>query len=152
MIQEEPSSNFFWSYLRSGHSCSHVHELIGRASILFSLMIRFENSFSYYVKRKVTDKGVQEVDELVDEWIPEPLGQPLDAREQADLASVPIIAGPNGPKPKLASNGKSVTNLASFNFTGLAGNEQIKTLAVETLRKYGLGSCGPPGFYGTLGA
>jgi serine palmitoyltransferase len=89
---------------------------------------------------------------LVDEWTPEPLGQPLDAKEQADLASVPVIAGPNGPKPKLASNGKSVINLASFNFTGLAGNEHIKSMAVDTLRKYGLGSCGPPGFYGTLGA
>jgi serine palmitoyltransferase len=89
---------------------------------------------------------------LVDEWTPEPLGQPLDAKEQAELASVPVIAGPNGPKPKLASNGKSATNLASFNFTGLAGNEHIKSMAVDTLRKYGLGSCGPPGFYGTLGA
>ena len=88
----------------------------------------------------------------MDEWTPEPLGQPLDSNEQADLASVPVIAGPNGPKPKLASNGKTVTNLASFNFTGLAGNENIKNLAVDTLRKYGLGSCGPPGFYGTLGA
>jgi hypothetical protein len=43
-------------------------------------------------------------------------------------------------------------NLASFNFTGLAGNEHIKSMAADTLRKYGLGSCGPPGFYGTFGA
>ena len=46
---------------------------------------------------------------------------------------------------------KGTVNLASFNFTGLAGNEHIKQRAVDTLRKYGLGSCGPPGFYGTLG-
>jgi serine palmitoyltransferase len=44
-----------------------------------------------------------------------------------------------------------VLNLASFNFTGLAGNEVIKERAIEVLRKYGLGSCGPPGFYGTIG-
>ena len=87
----------------------------------------------------------------MDEWIPEPLGQPLTPAEQSDLAAVPIITGPNGPKPKLASTGKTATNLASLNFTGLAGNEHIKQRAVETLRKYGLGSCGPPGFYGTLG-
>jgi len=94
---------------------------------------------------------LQEVDELVDEWSPEPLAQPLTVTEQADLAAVPIVAGPNGPKPKLVSTGKTATNLTSFNFTGLAGNEHIKQKAVETLRKYGLGSCGPPGFYGTLG-
>ena len=92
----------------------------------------------------------QEIDELVDEWAPEPLASPLSPEEQADLASVPVIVGPTGPKPKLAS-GKTVTNLASYNFTGLAGNEEIKASAIETLRKYGLGSCGPPGFYGTQG-
>jgi serine palmitoyltransferase len=44
-----------------------------------------------------------------------------------------------------------VLNLASYNFTGLAGNENIKERAIEALRKYGVGSCGPPGFYGTIG-
>ena len=47
--------------------------------------------------------------------------------------------------------GKVVLNLASTNFTGLAGNERIKEKAVECLRRYGVGSCGPPGFYGTFG-
>lgn len=92
----------------------------------------------------------QEIDDLVDEWVPEPLAQPLSPREQADLAAVPVIAGPTGPKPKLL-NGKTVFNLASYNFTGLSGNAEIKESSVETLRKYGLGSCGPPGFYGTQG-
>lgn len=85
------------------------------------------------------------------EWIPEPLAAPLNAREQADLASVPVIAGPTGPKPKLTT-GKTVINLASYNFTGLQGNETIKERAIEIVRKYGLGSCGPPGFYGTQGS
>lgn len=45
---------------------------------------------------------------------------------------------------------KPVLNLASYNFTGLAGNEYITSRAIETLRRYGLGSCGPSGFYGTI--
>ena len=60
-----------------------------------------------------------------------------------------------GPKPKiLLPSGKvvTVTNLASYNFTGLQNNDRIRDRAVETLRKYGLGSCGPPGFYGTVGS
>lgn len=64
---------------------------------------------------------------------------------------MPVISGAVGPKPKLQSTGKSVINLASYNFTGLQGNEHITERAVEILRKYGLGSCGPPGFYGTIG-
>lgn len=87
----------------------------------------------------------------MDEWVPEPLAQPLTTTEESDLATLPVIVGANGPKPKLLSTGKTAVNLASFNFTGLAGNEHIKQRAIETLRKYGLGSCGPPGFYGTLG-
>ena len=68
-----------------------------------------------------------------------------------DLESIPVVSGPNGPRPKLVNTGKQVLNLASYNFTGLAGNETIKERAIETLRKYGVGSCGPPGFYGTIG-
>ena len=95
---------------------------------------------------------IQEIDELVDEWQPEPLVAPMTAEQIADLAKVPVIQGANGPRPKLVNNnGRTVLNLASLNFTGLAGNEHIKQRAIETLRKYGLGSCGPPGFYGTIG-
>ncbi|KAI9452060.1 pyridoxal phosphate-dependent transferase [Lactarius psammicola] len=92
----------------------------------------------------------EKVDELVDEWTPEHLGAPLTPEEQIDLASVPVVSGANGPKAKLANTGKQVPNLASFNSMGLAGNETIKERAIETLRKYGVGSCGPPGFYGTI--
>ncbi|KAH9029598.1 hypothetical protein EDB85DRAFT_2275996 [Lactarius pseudohatsudake] len=40
--------------------------------------------------------------------------------------------GANEPGPKLANTGKHVLNLASYNFTGLAGNETIKVCAIET--------------------
>ncbi|KAH8988180.1 serine palmitoyltransferase [Lactarius hatsudake] len=68
----------------------------------------------------------KEVDELVDEWTPEPLGAPLTPEEQSDLASVPVVSGANGPRPKLATTGKHVLNLASYNFTGLAESPATK--------------------------
>lgn len=55
---------------------------------------------------------------------------------------------PTGPKVKL-SNGRTVTNLASYNFYNFVGNEQVKEKAIQTLRTYGVGPCGPPQFYGT---
>ena len=94
---------------------------------------------------------LQEIDELVDEWSPEPLVPLLKDTELADLAAVPVIVGPPGAKPKIQSTGKTAFNLASYNFTGLGASDQVKERAVEVLRKYGLGSCGPPGFYGTNG-
>jgi serine palmitoyltransferase len=87
----------------------------------------------------------------VDEWSPEALCEPLAPQEQAELASVPVIVGAQGPKPKIASTGKTALNLAAYNFTGLQGNETIRQRAIDTVREYGVGSCGPSGFYGTLG-
>lgn len=40
-------------------------------------------------------------------------------------------------------------NLASYNFYNLLSNPQIAESAIKTLRTYGVGPCGPPGFYGT---
>lgn len=59
-----------------------------------------------------------------------------------------LSSSPTGPKVKL-SNGRTVTNLASYNFYNFNSNEQIKEKAIQTLRTYGVGPCGPPQFYGT---
>ncbi len=42
-----------------------------------------------------------------------------------------------------------VSNLASHNFYNFVANETVKEKAIQTLRTYGVGPCGPPGFYGT---
>ncbi|KAK9884300.1 hypothetical protein WA026_005252 [Henosepilachna vigintioctopunctata] len=42
-----------------------------------------------------------------------------------------------------------VIDLAKTNFLGLLDNESIKKTAEETIRKYGVGTCGPRAFYGT---
>lgn len=40
-------------------------------------------------------------------------------------------------------------NLASYNFYNFLSNDVLKEKAIQTLRTYGVGPCGPPGFYGT---
>jgi serine palmitoyltransferase len=40
-------------------------------------------------------------------------------------------------------------NLGSFNFYNFNTNEGLKEKAIQTLRNYGVGPCGPRGFYGT---
>ena len=42
-------------------------------------------------------------------------------------------------------------NMATHNYLGFAGNETIEAAAVECIRKFGVGSCGPRAFYGTAG-
>lgn len=69
------------------------------------------------------------------------------------LPSVPTIYGPNGVRVKISPNpnAKTVLNLAYPDWVGFAENEKMKNAAIETLRSYGVGSCGPSGFYGTFG-
>jgi len=42
--------------------------------------------------------------------------------------------------------------LATHNYLGFAGNEVIEDAAIECVKRFGVGSCGPRGFYGTAGA
>lgn len=98
---------------------------------------------------------LQEIDELVEDWTPEPLvaPRPVLSSDENTLETLPVILGPTGARVKLAANpSKQVLNLASTNFTGLAEDERMKESALGALRKYGVGSCGPPGFYGTFGS
>lgn len=99
---------------------------------------------------------LQEIDDLVEEFNPEPLCAPLSITEQQELMAVPTIIGAASSRPKVslpthhAGKPKEVLNLASYNFTDLASNEKVKERAAMALRKYGVGSCSPPGFYGTI--
>ena len=101
---------------------------------------------------------------MVEEWTPEPLVEAPSDTEWSYINKIPVISGyvysykevrgfmdsPTGPKTKL-SNGKTVINLASYNFLNFGNLERLRNKAVETLHDYGVGACGPPGFYGTLG-
>ncbi|KAF7331593.1 Serine palmitoyltransferase [Mycena kentingensis (nom. inval.)] len=151
LFNKIPGSAVVVRYVKSSHRNDPgrtVLELILVVFAIYTLLqsrTRAERNGKHFIQF-----SEKEIDELVDEWTPEPLAAPLDQIEAEDLAKVPIIVGHNGPKPTLAHGPRIIANLASYNFTGLAGKEVVKERAIETLRKYGLGSCGPPGFYGTL--
>lgn len=59
-----------------------------------------------------------------------------------------MVTSPIGRRVKI--DGLDCLNLATNNFLGLLENDYIKERATETIRKYGVGSCGPRGFYGTV--
>ena len=66
------------------------------------------------------------------------------------MEKTPIIMGAQSVKPKVAGFTKSLMNLATTNYLNLVASEQIREKAITTLKNYGVGSCGPPGFYGTI--
>ncbi|KAK3942085.1 serine palmitoyltransferase 1 [Diplogelasinospora grovesii] len=146
-FQKVPGSAVLIRYVRSSYQNDPVRSAIELILVIF--FIRYLLSPSYSTSKQNFIKLTEdEIDELVDEWVPEPLVSPQTSLEEIESEKLPILVGPTGPKSKLA-NGKTVTNLASYNFYNLNANEQIKEKAIQTLRTYGVGPCGPPQFYGT---
>ncbi|CAK7272093.1 serine palmitoyltransferase component [Sporothrix epigloea] len=146
-FQRVPGSAVLIRYVRSSYQNDPVRSAIELILVIF--FIRYLLSPSYSTsKQNFIKLSEDEIDELVDEWTPEPLVAPLTAIEEMEAESLPVIVGPTGPKCKL-SNGRTVINLASSNYYNLNANENIKEKAINTLRTYGVGPCGPPQFYGT---
>ncbi|XVF86224.1 hypothetical protein PTKIN_Ptkin18bG0023200 [Pterospermum kingtungense] len=93
-------------------------------------------------KRPLTKK---EIDELCDEWVPESLIPPITEEMQSEPPVLESAAGPH-----TIINGKEVVNFASANYLGFIGHEKLLESCTSALEKYGVGSCGPRGFYGTI--
>lgn len=85
----------------------------------------------------------RETDELVDEWEPEPLA--FD-----DEIKVPVFENWENELVKLEGIDQPVLNLLSMDVYMFSIHDRIKKKAIEGLRIYGVGSCGPPGFYGYM--
>lgn len=84
----------------------------------------------------------KEIQELIDEWEPEPLVNPLTDWEKEELERKPVLSGQVGLKTK-TQDGKEKLNFASFNFLGIMNSENVKEKAIKALRTYGVGTCGP---------
>ncbi|KAK7852675.1 long chain base biosynthesis protein 1 [Quercus suber] len=104
------------------------------------------SSFSYF-PRKVTSplRAFNKEDELCDEWVPESLIPPITEEMQSEPPVLESAAGVH-----TIINGKEVVNFASANYLGLIGHEKLLESCTSALEKYGVGSCGPRGFYGTI--
>jgi serine palmitoyltransferase len=104
-----------------------------------------------FTKRNKHDRPVlteQEKEELIREWQPDPLVPEVPEDDRALKAANRVV---NGPIAKYVDiEGKKCLNLATLNFLNLVGSKRIEEVAIRTLRKYGVGSCGPRGFYGTM--
>jgi serine palmitoyltransferase len=87
----------------------------------------------------------EEEEELIRDWNPEPLVEHTPDSEIPEEVTVD-----NMMKTHVSINGEDKLNLCSFNFLGLVGDDQMQAAALAACNKYGIGSCGPRGFYGTV--
>ncbi|KAB5543652.1 hypothetical protein PHYPO_G00081800 [Pangasianodon hypophthalmus] len=118
------------------------HLILEGILILWIIRLLFSKTYKLQERSDLTDK---EKEELIEEWQPEPLVPVL--KDQPSL-NYDVVTG--SPSHKMIVNGKECINFASFNFLGLLDNARVKQKALASLRKYGVGTCGPRGFYGTF--
>ncbi|KAF3848715.1 hypothetical protein F7725_015212 [Dissostichus mawsoni] len=119
------------------------HLILEGILILWIIRLLFSKTYKLHDTFKLTEK---EKEDLIEEWQPEPL-VPLVSKDHPSL-NYDVVTGP--PTHKIIINGKECINFASFNFLGLLDNERVKQKALASLKKYGVGTCGPRGFYGTF--
>jgi len=111
--------------------------------LIFCLYVLFRKQ---YKPEKPLSK--KEMEQLIQEWNPEPMHPPLSSLQKMGNRTVPTFSGSTG--THVIVDGKQVLNMARSNFLGMIGNKRVEKDAIKTLRKYGVGTCGPRGFYGTI--
>jgi len=114
--------------------------------ILFILFV-----YVLFRKPKAPEKPLneKEMEELIEEWEPEPLIPKGGKTPMMELdEKVPTISGTT--TTHVTVEGRQVLNLARNNFLGMISNPKVDEAATKALYKYGTGTCGPRGFYGSI--
>uniref|UniRef100_A0A0N5BVP3 Serine palmitoyltransferase 1 n=1 Tax=Strongyloides papillosus TaxID=174720 RepID=A0A0N5BVP3_STREA len=88
----------------------------------------------------------EEIEQYINEWEPEPL-VPETPNDHPAL-NPRFIEGKMGKYIKI--DNKEYINMATNNFLSFVGDKRIEDVAKKTISKYGVGSCGPRGFYGSV--
>lgn len=134
------------------------HIVVETALLLFIVwLLFFQKTASEGSSENKIPKPIQE--RLIQSWKPAPLVEPVSEQQKKRIQRVPESRGtlPDG-RLRLVERDEEgeetgeveALNFASFDFLGMSNRPDIKQVSKETMEKYGCGSCGPRGFYGTI--
>lgn len=113
-------------------------------AIVVICLILYKNNLGWRGKKKqLTEEQIQK---LIDDWTPEPLTATVPDDDPA--LNYKLVTGRVG--KRINVDGVDCLNMGSHNYLGLLEDQTIIESAVTSLRKYGVGSCGPRGFFGTV--
>lgn len=90
-----------------------------------------------------------EISELCREWEPEPLYGEVTEFQKTWMENTPSISSHAG-RTMTVNGVDGVLDFCTTNFLGLANEKGVEDVGQATMEKYGVGSCGPRGFYGTI--
>ncbi|XP_073259547.1 serine palmitoyltransferase 1-like [Porites lutea] len=144
--------SYFTIYLTKGIEILEYYTKVPFYHVLFEAVlvlwiIRLITSKTFRFREQKIELTEKEEEELIEEWQPEPL-VPVTPTYDLDAITPKVVQGKPGHSLKI--DDKECLNFATFNFLGFVGNEKIEDTAIKSLHRYGVGSCGPRGFYGTI--
>ncbi|KAK2722311.1 serine palmitoyltransferase 1-like [Artemia franciscana] len=122
------------------------HLLIEGALFIWVLWLLLKKSSNQSEEKALTES---EKEALIDEWTPEPF-VPQDFVPDPHVINAPVVDGRIG--KEIIVNSKKCLNLASHNYLGLSESKEVDEKAIQGIKQYGVGSCGPRAFYGTTEA
>lgn len=86
--------------------------------------------------------------EIIAKWKPLPLRTQLTSSQLRNEKELIITKSST---TRVTLNGvDDIIHAGRANYLGMSGNAEVNKIAEETMRTYGVGSCGPRGFYGTI--
>ncbi|XP_011496437.1 PREDICTED: serine palmitoyltransferase 1 [Ceratosolen solmsi marchali] len=120
----------------------NYHTLLFVFSIA-SLIWFFIKKQSQSVNNQAT---TDECDRKLEEWRPEPLISEIK-KDHPSLTPKTITSRVG---KRIIVNEYDCLNLGTHNYLNLTESAEIEQEAIRSIQKYGVGSCGPRGFYGTV--
>lgn len=158
LLIKVPGGHYVVDYIKKSINDDPYRTIVEIGLILYGIY--------YYLSKPQQKKSLrsnkpdlteQEIELLIEEWTPEPLvnDSPLDMEKQGwRMEKIPVVLdGGIRSHIKMSRNNDTeiydnVFNLSSNNFLNLCNSERVINKVKQTIKNYGVGACGPAGFYG----
>lgn len=145
LLNRVPVLNIIIRYIQSSYQNDPFRIFLEVLLILFALYYVFNKDRTKF-EPKLSEK---EIDLLIEDWKPEPLVHQTVGDDATIYDPIQFeIEGPSCLKVKVKGTKQEVNNWSTGNFLNLQNNPKINDAAIETVKKAGVGACGPAGFYG----
>lgn len=120
------------------------HLLLGAFVLLWVMWMTVKRRYN---TGQLPELSNDEAERKILNWQPEPLVNPIKNKNNRAL-NPKLVTSMVG--KRITVDGKDCLNLGTHNYLGLLESPEIQANAISAIEKYGVGSCGPRGFYGTV--
>lgn len=153
-VQRLPGGAIVINYIKASHKNDPWRTLLEIGLFLVALRYFLASRSNQDDSEKMT-LSKRDVDELIDEWVSEPLVLPVRDDERWQLDTNPEIVGAILPHSRVVDPTDrsrvidNVLNFASQDYLGMNDDPHVKESSIACIKEVGVGACGPPNFYGT---